>query len=155
VAGAGGIITPLLQQSFVTATCNSTELPAHNILLIINSLYHIILHGALSSPRHQFSRPSQTTKSHGTHCIYSVFFVSDNSFRCLPLSLNVPFVERQRNADGCFFCQSAHAHSSSFTRNLINFGDGFINLGDGFAKALARQPLTNARSHRIGINLKS
>ena len=53
-----------------------------------------------SSPRHQFARPSQTTKNHGTHCIYSVILLFSNSFGCLLLSLNVPFVERQWNVSG-------------------------------------------------------
>ena len=56
-----------------------------------------------SSPRHQIARPSQTTKSHEIHCIYSVILVFTNSFGCLPLSLNVPFVEREWNADWLFF----------------------------------------------------
>ena len=53
-----------------------------------------------SSPRHQISSPSQTTKNHRKHCIFSVILLFSNSFGCLLLSLNVPFVERQWNVSG-------------------------------------------------------
>ena len=43
---------------------------------------------------------AQITKSHEKHCIYSVILVFANSFGCLLLSLNVPFVERQWNVGG-------------------------------------------------------
>ena len=53
-----------------------------------------------SSPRHQITRPSQTTLNNQRHCFYNTVFVSANSVRCLPLSLIVPKMEREWSVDG-------------------------------------------------------
>ena len=83
-----------------------------------------------SSPRHHFTRPSQTLLNHEIHCIYSTFLVFQTSFRCLSLSLNVPFVEREWNADWCFLAKTRTprfiTRSQSHPRQPMKYAPTFV-----------------------------
>ena len=105
-----------------------------------------------SSPRHQIARPSQTTKSHEIHCIYSVILVFANSFRCLLLSLNVPFVERQWNVGGTQIgCPSRNLITDVIKPPAVHNADA----GDrSLDIAIPSQTLATAPTHDSGLFIR-
>ena len=105
-----------------------------------------------SSPRHQISSPSQTTKNHRKHCIFSVILLFSNSFGCLLLSLNVPFVERQWNVSGTQIgCPFRKVITAIIKSPAVHNDDAGHRLPD---VVLASQTLATTPTHDSGLIIR-